>query len=88
MRIPLEADAANWLPGGTVKLVAAFEMPEGLEGEPLRLGLRIADKGHTVAEDDRYTIALQNRGIDFSGGVNFFAAYEKTKAGYRLMRSQ
>lgn len=85
LSIPLEPDATGWPPDGNAELCAEFEIPEGTGDDALRIGLQIADGGGSLSGDDRYAVALQNSGMDFSGGVNFFAAYQKTEKGYQLI---
>lgn len=84
--IPLDTEVKTWRPGETVKLEVKYKIPVDLQGEILRIGLRISDRGESLAEDDRYAVALQNSDIEFSGGTNYFAAYQKTQDGYTLIQ--
>ncbi len=82
--IPLDTGVKTWRPGQPVRLAAASGLPLDLPDGSLRVGLQIADAGESLAGDDRYAVALENRNVDFSGGINYFAAYQKTDEGYIL----
>jgi len=84
LTFPIQTEVCGWLPGEDAEIKLDIEMPGEITGDTLRLGIKIAALGETTAGDSRYTVALQNEGIDYSGGVNYFATYQKTDEGYEL----
>lgn len=82
--IPLNADVKTWHPGETVKLAVKYKMPPDLADETLKIGLQIADRGESLSGDERYAVALQNQNMDFTEGINYFAAYQISEDWYNL----
>ena len=83
--IPLKSDVEDLLPGGNTEISTVIKLPEEVEDDILSLGLLISDSGQSLVGDDRYAVALQNAGIDYTNGVNYFAEYKKVDTGYQLI---